>query len=110
MIFFAASNMAHDNAEPFNPLAINLRRQTQHLASLIPPGTPCIAQLQSASNTQEFLSILSQLLSNPAYTQIIATLFRPILIELCARWLDQGSEDNLVALTLLIEVHEELFP
>ena len=56
------------------------------------------------------MSILSQLLSNPAYTQIIATLFRPILIELCARWLDEGSEDNLVALTLLIEVHEELFP
>jgi midasin len=48
----------------------------------------------------------------PAYTQLIATLFRPILIDLCARWLENedGSEQYLVALCYLLEVHEELFP
>ncbi|EAU86094.2 MDN1 midasin family protein [Coprinopsis cinerea okayama7 len=95
-----------------NPLAVHLQRQTQHLASVIPPGSVSITELQNASNTQSFLNTLSTLLSNPAYTQIVATLFRPILMDLCARWLEDGKnpERNLCALAYLLEVHEELFP
>ncbi|KAH6911428.1 P-loop containing nucleoside triphosphate hydrolase protein [Coprinopsis sp. MPI-PUGE-AT-0042] len=95
-----------------NPLAIHLQRQTQHLASVVPPESACIRELQNAPDTQAFLNTLSALLSNPAYTQIVATLFRPILMDLCARWLDdaQNAERNLYALAFLIEVHEELFP
>ena len=101
-----------ENSRPQNPLAIHLQRQTQHLASVIPPESACILELQNAPTTRAFLKNLSGLLANPAYTQIVATLFRPILMNLCAGWLDdeQGAERNLYALAFLIEVHEELFP
>lgn len=101
-----------ENYRHQNPLAIHLQRQTQHLASVIPPESACIRELQNAPDTQVFLNTLSAVLSNPAYTQIATTLFRPILMDLCARWLDdtQNAERNLYALAFLIEVQEELFP
>jgi hypothetical protein len=101
-----------ENYRHQNPLAIHLQRQTQHLASVVPPESACIRDLQNAPDTQAFLNTLSGLLSNPAHTQIVAALFRPILMDLAARWLDdtQNAERNLYALAFLIEVQEELFP
>ncbi|KAF8890021.1 hypothetical protein CPB84DRAFT_1411321 [Gymnopilus junonius] len=95
-----------------NPLAINLRRQKDALLSSILPNTPHHEALKSASTTRKILSVLSSLLAVPAFTKLIATLFRPILTDLCARWLDSeaGAEEHLVALCYLVEVHEELFP
>ncbi|KAF8967136.1 hypothetical protein BDZ97DRAFT_1903538 [Flammula alnicola] len=68
--------------------------------------------LNNASTTRQLLATLSSLLAAPAFTQLVATLFRPILIDLCARWLESENdvEEHLVALCHLLEVHEELFP
>jgi hypothetical protein len=48
----------------------------------------------------------------PSLTVAVATIFRPILLDLCARWLHSGEiiEEHLIASCLLLEVHEELFP
>ena len=93
-----------------DPLTINLRRQTAALLSAIPTSYAIV--IQNASSTKQLLAILSKLLALPPLTQTIATLYRPILYDLCARWLedDQNIEDKLVALCLLIQIHEELFP
>jgi midasin len=39
-------------------------------------------------------------------------LFRPVLMDLCARFLDDDDllEDKFVCLANLIQPHEELFP
>lgn len=98
--------MIHD------PLKINLRRQKTLLLSSISPNTIYSDALINASSSLQLLATLSTILAVPAYTQLIATLFRPILIDLCARWLEaeDESEQHLVALCYLLEVHEELFP
>ncbi|RDB14764.1 Midasin [Hypsizygus marmoreus] len=95
-----------------DPLTINLRRQTRTLLSTIPASSRHSNDLLNASSTSELLTILSRLLAQPAFTLTIAALFRPILFDLCARWLgdEQNTEEQLVALCLLVEVHEELFP
>lgn len=95
-----------------DPLEINLSRQTRHLLSIIPSESEYAEAIKNASTTREFLATLSRLLTVPAYTQLIATYYRPILLDLCARWIevDDSKEEQLVALCLLLEVHEELFP
>ena len=96
-----------------DPLEINLSRQTRHLLSIIPPESEYAQEaIKNASTTRELLATLSRLLAVPAYTQLIATYYRPILLDLCARWIevDDSKEEQLVALCLLLEVHEELFP
>ncbi|TFK40741.1 midasin nuclear AAA ATPase [Crucibulum laeve] len=95
-----------------DPLYINLRRQTQLLISMLPANSQYVAELTQSSTTRELLTTLSVLLAIPALTQKVATLFRPILLDLCARWLEvEGhTEEQLVALCYLLEVHEELYP
>ncbi|KAF8798896.1 hypothetical protein BYT27DRAFT_6882915 [Phlegmacium glaucopus] len=95
-----------------DPLKINLHRQKSLLLSSISPNTIYFEALKNASSSSQLLATLSTLLAVPAFTQLIATLFRPILIYLCARWLENedASEQHLVALCYLLEVHEELFP
>jgi hypothetical protein len=94
-----------------DPLTINLTRQTRVLRSLIPPASPYAAALSNASSPRELLVILSQLLAVPDLTHAVATTFRPILLPLCAQWLlyDRNEEDILIALSSLIQPHEELF-
>lgn len=95
-----------------DPLGINLRRQTRSLQNILPTPSNHATDLFNFSSTPELLAVLSRLLALPPYTLIIATLYRPILFDLCARWLDEevNTEEQLVALCLLLEVHEELFP
>ncbi|KAJ3507966.1 hypothetical protein NLJ89_g6013 [Agrocybe chaxingu] len=95
-----------------DPLAINLHRQTNLLLACIPEHDHHHAPLNNASSTRQLLAALSSTLAAPAYTQLVATLFRPLLIDLCARWLEMEGDDerHLVALCYLVEVHEELFP
>ncbi|KAG5350591.1 hypothetical protein C0989_010243 [Termitomyces sp. Mn162] len=95
-----------------DPLTINLRRQTTLLLEKIPNSSKYATDVLNAKSTTDLLVALSQLLSHPAFTLTIATLYRPILFDLCARWLDseENTEDQLVALCLLLENHEELFP
>ncbi|KAJ6531011.1 hypothetical protein B0H10DRAFT_2171534 [Mycena sp. CBHHK59/15] len=95
-----------------DPLAINLRGQTRVLLSSLPPDSPHAPTLRNATSGAEITAMLSGLLASPDLTIQIATIFRPILLDLSARWLDepQNTEDQLVALCLLLEVHEEIFP
>ncbi|KAJ7625290.1 midasin nuclear AAA ATPase [Mycena polygramma] len=97
-----------------DPLAINLRGQTRVLISSLPPDSPHACTLETAvsQTSTELLAALSGLLSSPELTLLIATLYRPILLDLSARWLDepQNTEEQLVALCFLLEVHEELYP
>ncbi|KAJ7717676.1 midasin nuclear AAA ATPase [Mycena metata] len=97
-----------------DPLAINLRGQTRILIASLSSESPHASTLAAAvsQTSTQISSVLSGLLSAPELTLQIATLFRPILLDLCARWLDgpKITEGQLVALCYLLEVHEELFP
>jgi hypothetical protein len=102
--------MAWENA--FDPLSINLAKQKRVLCALLPPDSFHIQRITEANTPTQTLSTLSHLLAVPALTLTIADLFRPLLIDLCARWLhdDDDIEDRFIAFCLLIELHEELYP
>lgn len=96
-----------------DPLKINWKRQTGALTSQLPSGSHAL-RLQNVSSKAELLEVLSGLLATPGLTMIVATAFRPLLIDLCARWLTDATngpsqEDRLEALCLLLEIHPEIF-
>jgi midasin len=95
-----------------DPLTMNITRQTRVLLSNIPSSSPYAATILNASTQRDLLANISRLLTKPALTLSIAIAFRPLLLPLCAQWLhDEGDEEEkLVALCLLIQPHEELFP
>ncbi|KZT67287.1 hypothetical protein DAEQUDRAFT_812985 [Daedalea quercina L-15889] len=95
-----------------DPLSINLRKQTAVLLAQIPQNSPHARALQNASSRTELLNTLSHLLLLPAYTNVVAVTFRPILLDLCARWLhDEENElEKLEALCLLLKIHLEVYP
>ncbi|KAL1744525.1 hypothetical protein HDZ31DRAFT_82642 [Schizophyllum fasciatum] len=95
-----------------DPLAFNLRRQTQALLDSLPKGSELESEIQSARSHEDLFNALSRWLAAPAFTWRIATTFRPILVDLCARWLQspEMTEEQFVALCFLVEIHEELFP
>src|ERR1700722_3161000 len=102
--------------EPYNefhdPLTMNITRQTRVLLSTIHSSSPYAATILNASTQRDLLANISRLLAKPALTLSIAIAFRPLLLPLCAQWLhDEGDEEEkLVALCLLTQPHEELFP
>lgn len=95
-----------------DPLCINLKRQTLVLLSKIPADSSYAIEIVNAASRGALLSILSRLLAEPALTVAVADAFRPLLLDLCARWLhEEGNPENqLSALALLLEIHEELYP
>jgi midasin len=95
-----------------DPLTINLAKQTRALLALLPPDSIYASQISLASSARDLLATLSRLLAVPSLTITVSSLFRPLLTDLCARWLQdqQDEEDKFVALCVLIENHEELFP
>ena len=93
-------------------LAFNLERQLQlFLQAILPSVDPLIAQLQ-ASSLPDVLSLLSTLLKKPKYTLLVLQNFRPILLDLCARWLDDEIDDEakFSAFGFLSPCCEELYP
>ena len=105
--FFPHHIMAHRD-----PLAFNVRRQTQALLEALPEDSALVTEIHSARSHTELFDALSRWLATPALTWRIATTFRPILVDLCARWLQsaQPIEEQFIALCFLVEIHEELFP
>jgi len=95
-----------------NPLKMNLGRQVRSLLEKLGPDSLSASYVQNATTTRELLDALSQLLATPALTLLVAHEFRPVLFDLCARWLLAGgrTDEILVALCLLLEPHPELFP
>jgi midasin len=94
-----------------DPLYLDVEAQAAALAAHL--GRPLLTKLSSHPRSQ-LLQELSCLLAQPQYTLIIAQYFRPLLVDLVARWLaDDDSlteESRFVALALLLETHEEIFP
>lgn len=97
---------------PNDPLTINLPKQARALLAILPPESAYSTQISLASSPKTLLSTLSQLLAVPSLTVPISDFFRPLLVDLCARWLNdqEDLEDRFAALCMLIENHEELFP
>lgn len=96
-----------------NPLAIDLKRQLGRLQERHSgSGSQHLRALQNAPSRATFLATLSGALLEPSLTTTIAHDFRPILLDLCSRWLENGDlvEEKLEALCLLVQSHEELFP
>lgn len=91
---------------------MNLGRQTRSLLEKLGADSQFTSSIQSATTTRELLDALSQLLVTPALTLLVARGFRPVLFDLCARWLiaNGRTDEILVALCLLLEPHPELFP
>ena len=91
---------------------MNLGRQTRSLLEKLGTDSRSTSRIQNAATTWELLDALSQLLVTPALTLLVAREFRPVLFDLCARWLlvDSHIDEILVALCLLLGPHPELFP
>jgi midasin len=96
----------------YDPLTMKLSKQVRALTSKLAPDSPIPIALKNARSYQDILNTLSNALTLPALTMSVAVAFRPILLDLCARWIhnDENTEDQLVAICLLIEIHPELFP
>lgn len=99
-------------SEVHNPLGINLKKQTSILISRLPQDSPYANALKKVSTRSELLETLSRLLAVPGLTNAVATAFRPLLLDLCARWLhtDEYRDERLEAFCLLLEIHPELYP
>ncbi|KAI8971187.1 midasin [Trametes punicea] len=95
-----------------DPLHLNLHRQTQKLLRQLPPGNSYSIVLQDANARNVLLDVLSNMMLSPQFTMMITTLFRPLLVDLCARWLHKDEDDvqKFWALCLLIDIHPELYP
>ncbi|KAI1794980.1 midasin [Ganoderma leucocontextum] len=94
-----------------DPLRLDLRRQTQKLLGHLGAESPYATTLQNVSSKQALFDALSPLLLVPQYTLLVAGLFRPILLDLCARWLHQNADklEKFEALCLLLELYQELY-
>ena len=98
-----------------NPTSMNVQQHLQDLLHSLPADAAHVQSFRKALSTGNILDVLSTYLRNPSLTLAITGAFRPLLMDLCARWLDARKEsrsdlDVLEALTLLLEVQEELFP
>lgn len=105
-----------DLSDIFDPLGINLQKQitvllehSQARSSISDTQAQALLQHPISSPT---LATLADLLLLPTLTELMSQLFRPLLLDLCARWLDTPNKDEAVflSLALLIEDHNELFP
>ena len=95
-----------------DPLSLNARKQVTYLLETIPADSILYNELQLVTSGSDLLSTLSLHMRRPSLTLAVAWAYRPLLIDLCARWLDD-TEDLLCkyeALSLLVGVHEELYP
>ncbi|KZV78626.1 hypothetical protein EXIGLDRAFT_757556, partial [Exidia glandulosa HHB12029] len=94
--------------EALDPLKLDLQRQVAALNAALG-----VHVVDGAVSRVTLLNSLSRLLAAPQCTLQIAKFFRPLLVDLTARWLldiDVPEEARFVALALLIETHEEIFP
>jgi midasin len=114
-----------------DPLKINLKRQIKKLIDIIVIQRSGIeSQLPTALEVfnsfaygvgvvverKDLLDVVSRCLSVPQLLESVVDLFRPLLIDLFARWLDDENidgevkEERLVVLAYVVEVYEEIFP
>ena len=98
-----------------DPLSFNIHEQALSLLRILPPDSHSYHALRDAlasNNAGNLLSTASNLLAEPSVTVHACRAFQPILLDLCARWLESklAPDRILEAFGLLIDVHEELYP
>jgi midasin len=95
-----------------DPLSLDLRSQWLDFVSKHPAWFAHSQVNLVDASPKELLSLASKFLLIPSYTTIVADTFRPLLLDLCARWLENSDEveDKLCALCLLLQPHVEIFP
>ncbi len=95
-----------------DPLSLNPKSQLLEFTSNFPEWPSHFQANLADSSPGESLSLASKFLLLPSYTTIVADSFRPLLLDLCARWLEhsEGLEDKLSALCLLLQPHTEILP
>ncbi|KAI9068715.1 midasin [Trametes sanguinea] len=102
-----------DHGESFkDPMCLNLKGQTRKLLGQLPPESTYYVALKNAASRAALLETLSSLMLMPPLTMTIAQLFRPLLVDLCARWLQRESSDlsAFEALCMLLEIYPEVYP
>ena len=101
----------HNEMSTWNdPLTIDIQKQLSAALRVLPIGSPFTSVLQNLEPNGTCLPTISRLLQKPSLTVIIKTAFQPLLVDLCARWLDDDEclDKKLDAFALLVEVHEEI--
>ena len=101
-----------------NPLQIDFKKQlgilltNSEAVKHISDEYLVILQNPVIGNGGIILTVISQLLRTPPLTSLIAQLFRPLIVDLCARWIDLNSdyESTLYALAFLLGWHPEIYP
>ncbi|OSD02514.1 midasin [Trametes coccinea BRFM310] len=101
-----------DHGESFmDTMHLNLKRQTQKLLDQLLPESTYYVALKNAGSQAALLETLSNLMLMPPLTITVAQLFRPLLVDLCARWLQRESDELVAfeALCLLLEIYPEVY-
>lgn len=96
-----------------SPLRFDLRGKVFQLISAHPRFCFPDALTCSTSRTAGVLNSIARLLAFPALTDEISTCFRPILMDLCSRWLESdGIDEHHVfgSFAALLQPHREIFP
>ena len=95
-----------------DPLSLNPKSQWLAFISKFPDWSSASQTNIVDASPGELLSLASKFLLLPSCTAIVADAFRPLLLDLCARWLERSEalEDKLSALCFLLQPHAELFP
>lgn len=94
---------------PCDALAIPFEDQIDAFVNRFPEHLAALKELATDGEKLEKLSIL---LKNPQYALHVARLFSPLLVDLCARWLDDDEQDEskFAVFGLLLPAHEQLYP
>ena len=95
-----------------DPLSLNLKSQWLECTSKFSDWSSTSQTDPVDTSSGEILSLASKFLLLPSCTAIVADTFRPLLLDLCARWLESSEalEEKLSALCFLLQPHMEIFP
>jgi midasin len=95
-----------------DPLSLNPKSQWLAFTSKFTDWSSTSQTDLFDTSPAEILSLASTFLLRPSCTAIVADTFRPLLLDLCARWLErsEASEEKLSALCFLLQPHTEIFP
>jgi hypothetical protein len=95
-----------------DPLSLNPKSQWLAFTSRFPEWSTYFHSNLANSSSREILSLASKFLLLPPCMTVVVDTFRPLLLDLCARWLESSDalEDKLSALCFLLQPHAEIFP
>jgi midasin len=95
-----------------DPLSLDPKSQWLAFTSKFPDWSSTSQSDPVDTSSGEILSLASKFLLLPPCTAIVADTFRPLLLDLCARWLESSEalEEKLSALCFLLRPHTEILP